>query len=423
MIEHTDNTVTDNRNSQSNRPGSGTRFHGSACLAGMMLCVLSMTGDLQGDEKSRAAGRVRLLMPPSIPAVAGLECSLYFNNVVLVPRLDILIVDVTCPKGRQQTERWTWTPTDADVGEHPLQIDIRDDANQVIASASTVVRVVAAAQAADRPLSLLCIGDSLTHASVYTQRLLDLCSSPPNPRLTLVGTHWPGDERGPNRHEGYGGWTARRFATHFTETARTGSYRERGSPFLYRRDDGTQTLDFTRYLQEVHPGQTLDAATIFLGPNDIFSFNDETIEGGIEDMLTHMDLLLEMIRRDSPTTQIGLMLPVPPAASQDSFGSNYASGQTRWQYQRNQHLLVERMLDRYASEGALKKYESRVHIIPTYVGLDCEHNYPAESVVVNARSDMTVLRQNNGVHPSSSGYAQIGDIVYAWLKSLPVPAP
>ena len=43
---------------------------------------------------------------------------------------------------------------------------------------------------------------------------------------------------GANRHEGYGGWTARRFATHFTGVARRGDYRKRGSPFLYKNADG-----------------------------------------------------------------------------------------------------------------------------------------------------------------------------------------
>lgn len=90
-------------------------------------------------------------------------------------------------------------------------------------------------------------------------------------------------------------------------------------------------------------------ASIFLGPNDIFSFDDDSIDPGIDDIRKHLDQLVTMIRDASPSTHIALLLPVPPAASQDAFGSNYASGQTRWQYRRNQHRLVERMLERYAS--------------------------------------------------------------------------
>ncbi|MBC7819537.1 MAG: hypothetical protein IAG10_21860 [Planctomycetaceae bacterium] len=362
---------------------------------------------------SKPVGSVRLLLPPSIPAVVGTECNVYFDNAVLVPNPANFVFDSVCSKGRQQVERWTWTPTEADVGEHSFQLDVRDGENRVIASAKTVVKVVAANRAEGQSLSVLCVGDSLTHSSTYTQRLLDRCGQPGQPKLTLIGSHWPGDKSGPNRHEGYGGWTAKRFATHFTETARTGNYAQRGSPFLYRGDDGKPALDFVRYCRDVNDGHTPDVVTIFLGPNDTFSFNDDTIETGIDDMLKHFDLLVEMIRKQSTSTKVAVLLPVPPAATQDAFGSNYASGQTRWQYKRNQHRLVERMLERYSGRES-----DQVHVVPTYLGLDCVHNYPTESVPANSATESKITRQSNGVHPAASGYYQIGDMLFAWLKGM-----
>ncbi len=35
---------------------------------------------------------------------------------------------------------------------------------------------------------------------------------------------------------------------------------------------------------------------------------------------------------------------------------------------------------------------------------------------VNSRSSVTVQRQSNGVHPGTSGYQQIGDALWAFLK-------
>ena len=145
----------------------------------------------------------------------------------------------------------------------------------------------------------------------------------------------------------------------------------------------------------------------------IFSFNDDTIAGGIDNMLIHYDKLIEMIPAASPSTRIGVMLPVPAAASQDAFGSNYAAGQTRWQYKRNQHALVEAMLKRYAGRSS-----TGISLIATHVNLDSVHNYPTETVTPNANSEEKIVRQNNGVHPSAAGYRQIGDSVYAWLMSL-----
>jgi lysophospholipase L1-like esterase len=327
-----------------------------------------------------------------------------------------VLFDVNCARGRQQSERWTWVPTAADIGSHPFELIVRDENNRRVVSASCTIDVVATNRGAAQPMTLLMIGDSLTHASVYPQRVVHLCENTGGPQLTLIGSHIP-EPSGPTmRHEGYGGWTAKRFATHYAETARTGEYAKRGSPFLYQAGNEPPRLDFAAYCQDVNAGGFPDIVSIFLGPNDIFSFDDETIDTGIDDILKHMDSLVTMIGDASPATRIALLLPVPPAASQDAFGANYANGQTRWQYRRNQHRLVERLMDRYANSAAEPVTARQVRLIPTHVCLDCVNNYPTEAVSPNALSDLKIVRQNNGVHPAASGYNQIGDMLFAWLK-------
>jgi hypothetical protein len=82
---------------------------------------------------------------------------------------------VICAKGRQQVDRWTLKPLVADVGVHDLTLEVRDQSHTVVARGKTRLRVVPADAGADGSLSLLLIGDSLTHASVYPQHLLQLC--------------------------------------------------------------------------------------------------------------------------------------------------------------------------------------------------------------------------------------------------------
>lgn len=375
-----------------------------------IVCFLLVVSAKADEVESQNA--LRLVLPPSIPAVVGEECNIYFDNVVLVPTVDVWIFDVVCNRGKQQSERWTWVPTKEDVGEHSLQIDIRDGLNKVVATAKTTIRVVGAESRSSEPITMLCIGDSLTQASVYTARLLELCGRPDNPKLALIGTHWPGNEAGPNRHEGYGGWTAKRFATHYNVHARMGNYKKRGSPFLYLNEEKKPVLSFVNYCHDVNADVFPDVVSIFLGPNDVFRYTDENLEAGIDDMLAHFDLLVAMIRSESPATNIAIMLPVPPASTQDAFGHNYRSGQTRWQYKRNQHRLVERMLTAYA-----KREGEKIHIVPTYVNLDCLRNYPTATVTASSVNDTKIVRQSNSVHPAASGYRQIGDSLYAWLKS------
>ncbi|MEX0727176.1 MAG: SGNH/GDSL hydrolase family protein, partial [Planctomycetaceae bacterium] len=344
-------------------------------------------------------GPVRLVLPPALYAVEGHETNVYFDNVTLTINPRNYAFDVHCPKGNHLEERWTFTPAAEDVGKHLFAIDVRNERNEIVARDDCELIVVPANAQAEKELTLLLIGDSLTHASVYSRHLLDLSLQPGQPELTLIGSHNPlGENDKDNRHEGYGGWTALRFVTHFTETARTGDYAQRGSPFLYVDENGEKKLDFKRYVQDVNEGNYPDIATIFLGPNDIFRYTDDDVDEGINLMLTHYDVLIEMLQSKRSLTKVAVMLPVPPAASQDAFGANYRTGQTRWQYKRNTHLLVEKMLERYAG-----REEEGIFIVPTYVNLDCEHNYPAGEAKWNAQADGKGTRLNNSVHPAASG--------------------
>lgn len=366
-------------------------------------------------------GDARLMLPPVIHALEGLEVNLYFDNAFLLLNPAAVAVDVNVKKGAQQTERWTWTPQADESGEYPLSLELRDSSNAVVARASSVVQVRSRAFAGSRetPLSLLVIGDSLTAASVYPARILELAKEDGLP-LHLVGTRGPGVEEGSEpgevRHEGYGGWTAERFATHFTGKARGGPYRECGSPFLYKTDPAnekeTPKLDFPRYIADTNEGIMPDYVTILLGCNDTFHATDETIEERIDVFERHMETLIAMIRESAPATRIGLVLPMPPAGSQDAFGANYGSGQTRWQYQRNRHRLVERMASAFSN-----REDGRIHLVPAHLNLDPVHGFPSVTVPANARSETQVGRLNNGVHPSAEGYRQIGDAIYAWVRS------
>jgi len=357
-------------------------------------------------------GPIRLVLPPDLYAVPGIETNVYFDNVMLAVNPANYTFDVICPRGRQQCRRWTYTPAVEDVGSCEFRLEVRDQLNALVASARSTLSVVPPDTGVGRAVSMLLVGDSLTHASVYSQHLLDLCAAPGNPKLTLIGSHNPEAQPEENRHEGYGGWTAKRFATHYTETARQGDYAKRGSPFIYLQADGSKKLDFARYCKDLNQGQVPDFVTIFLGPNDIFRATEETIEAEIDVMLEHYDMLIRMVHSTHKQTRVGVMLPAPPAGTQDAFGANYRCGQTRWQYKRNQHRLVERMLKRYG-----QREKDGIHLVPVHVNLDCLHNYPAQDVQWNAHTEATGRRLSNGVHPAPAGYQQIGDSLYAWLKA------
>lgn len=359
-----------------------------------------------------AQDELRLVMPPRVFAVPGIEANVYFDNISL-HRGERPVIDVDCPLGAQQQERWTCVPEAEQVGEHEMTLRLLTPQMTLIEEKATTVEVVDPTAGVGEELTVLCVGDSLTAASVYTRRLVELFGREGEPAVTLIGESGPADEPA-NRHEGYGGWTCASFATRWGEAdwaEQGGGLRRQRSPFVFEVD-GDHVLDFQRYLDANNSGEPPDFITVLLGCNDTFSAGEEQIEERIDAMFAHLEALLAAFRAAAPEAEIGLLTLVPPAAGQDAFAANYRCGQTRWQYRRTQHRVVEREYETYGG-----REDERLFLVPAHVSLDTVYGFPAVSRPANAHTTSEVRRMSNGVHPSAAGYRQIGDAVYCWLKS------
>ena len=381
------------------------RLNGLA-VAGLMLAAMACTAP----AAEQPANLCRLILSESVPAVVGHEISIYFDNVVLLPDSRQVFFDVTCAKGMQQEERWTLIPKEADVGDVALTLDVLDAESRIIASAKTIIRVAPADVGKGKEVRFLVVGDSLTEHSVYPEHILTLCKAPGNPSLTLLGTNHIAGFSPENRHEGYGGWTFKRFATFYSEERDPARYRSMCSPFVFM-EEGKPTLDFNRYIEEKCGGKAPDFVSVELGCNDIYGANEAGQQSAIDEALANADKLVAAILSAGPDIRLGLMMLTPPAASQDAFGNNGRCGQTRWQYRRNQHRFVEQLKQKYAG-----REKERIYLIPTYLSLDTRHGFPTDTMLANAHATETITRQSNAVHPSAVGYKQMGDSLYAWLK-------
>ena len=139
---------------------------------------------------------LRCILPADIYAVPGVEMNVYFDNIILHPHSELLLWDVDCNIGAQQDERWSCVPTDAQVGDHELTIKVISPDMQILHQAQTTVHVIDPTAGSDRPLSMLCVGDSLTAASQYTARLVQLFADDAAVGVTLIGEYGPGGDTG-----------------------------------------------------------------------------------------------------------------------------------------------------------------------------------------------------------------------------------
>jgi lysophospholipase L1-like esterase len=242
----------------------------------------------------------------------------------------------------------------------------------------------------------LIVGDSLTHATTYSNEIARLLSLPGNPNWIMLGTHKPPKAVNGVAHEGYGGWTWQRFASHYEPNA-DGTYRKRSSPFVYPGVDGKPVLDPKRYFDEQCNGQRPDYVAFLLGINDCFSVNSDdpaAIDARIDAMLGHADTLLTAFREAAPEAELGICLTTPPNSREEGFQANYKGRYHRWGWKRIQHRLVRREIRHFGD-----RQSERLFVVPTQLNLDPTDGYPA----------------NNGVHPNDAGYRQIGASIYSWL--------
>lgn len=192
-----------------------------------LVAALSVTGLAQGGRNGDDfPGQVRLVLPKVIYAVPGVETNIYFDNVVLVVNPANYIFDVTCDRGFQYDDRWTYTPDAEDIGHHPIKIEVRNEANAVIARARSTVRVARPQAGGDRTFTFLAIGDSHLQKDVYMHQILDLSKVDSHFKVTLIGSRGKGNKPPSDdlRHEGYNGWTAEAFVTRVRPKPRTGNY-------------------------------------------------------------------------------------------------------------------------------------------------------------------------------------------------------
>lgn len=413
-----------------------------------------------------------LVTPPAVYGLEGQECNVYLDNLMLVDFRDYeFSVRAAEAVSKSQEERWTWVPAGA-LTSGNLSITCRRRFDGVQLVAKTIAQRAAAASAGSGlNKKVLVIGDSLVNAGTITQTLVDL-AGPDVMDITLLGTRGSGA----NKNEGRGGYTINDYATagrtyyDFTVSGVTvppalnaAEYTNNGSTFRVQEvslsggagtircslvsgsgtrsgstltksngaaGDATITfsasaavsgnpwwiggaLDFAGYLT-ANSIAVPDWVIIQLGTNDAFG---QTTDAGVVSLasseLTKLDALIANIKAAGANVKVALALIPPPSSSQDSFGANYNTSYDKWRVKRNYAIWTREMIAKYTGLEA-----SRTYLIPSGMSVDTVNNYPREAAApVNSRNTaVQVQRQSNSVHPATSGYQQIADAWWAFLK-------
>lgn len=318
------------------------------------------------------------VFPPVIHLAEGVEARIYYDNVVQIP--ESYSLEIECPVGIIGEDAWSFTPASGDEGLYRFAMTLRDEKDGVVAAAETILAVIRQS-ARTQPLRLMAIGDSLTAPGHY-QQTLALRMTNAGIAFETLGTV----SNGGFNYEGYGGNTFQRYLE--------GPYYFR-SPFVYS-DTG---FDPERYFIENTFGGVPTLYLIFLGINDTFSGSNGTDaqqETRLNEVMVWATTFIEGMRAAAPGSDVGIVLT--PAGSADQAAYDAAYGERvytvdKWQAMRLK--LVARTIEAFGN-----REDEGIFLVPVSVGIDRFNDYSS----------------TDPLHPDSSGYEKIGDMIFTWLN-------
>ena len=341
-----------------------------------------------------------LNLPSKLYALVGEELNIYFDNLVDGHDTDY-VFNVDCGVGRQLERCYRVEPTEA--GTYTLSISATNREGVTVRKNSTLyVADTSAGSGVTR--SLIVLGDSTTNNSIAVTKLNT------NYATDVMGLETIGTRgRDANMHEGRSGWTFRAYFTVQTDSGAPDVF----NPFF---NPETETFDAAYYFANSGIKKP-DWFFINLGINDTFGYTlDSILEGVIDGLNSMCDSMIASIKEASPNTKIGVVLTIPPNYSQDAFGKAYKCGQTRARYKHNNVIWVDNQIRRYEN-----REEEGIYLIPIHTNLDTKYNMGMETNYHNKRNTTMTYESpitNGGVHPVDSGYWQIADVYWFFLKNM-----
>lgn len=328
-----------------------------------------------------------MLLPKKIYTLLGKEMNIYLDNIFNSEDIKDFYINVNSGMTglKLQNERLNIVPTAA--GNNNADFILTKNKTTLKTLSTSIITKDGATVGAGLSKKCLFIGESTTEQLYYLQELKNLFDNDPaGMRIQLLGTRGTA----PILHEGRSGWSYTDYTTLANKSGVTNAFW-----------DGTQ-FNFSNYM-------TTSGLAV---PNYVFICLG--INGAGTDMATvqaKYDIMVNSIKAYNSNIKIGIMVTIPPAYTQDGFGKQTGLGAKRVGQKPYAFSVAKQLLTGY--EG---RESENIYIVPTNVNLDTINNFPTEIVAANSRTTNTIVRQTDHVHPASSGYYQISDTLYYFMK-------
>jgi hypothetical protein len=357
------------------------------------------------DEDCDGLDDIYLHLPPHIYTVVGQEFEFYFRNVILSTHPnDYRFVVTTTLGGTSNLEKWVFTPTLGQVGEHDFAIRVSSPSGQILKTATCRLRVSPNGTVPDMtPKKLMLWGHSFIDQGYMPFYLDSIIGKGNNPPVSFHGKRGNWVDNNKTRFEAVGG------------SAWLLYYNTPQSPFFY----GGQ-LNMRSYFDEIcGAGQNPDWIVIHLDVNDyLFTGSlDAVTMQQIDDYYnliytTRTAPMMAALKAAAPNAKIAISYTPMPNSRQAAFTNTFGSASIlankyRWQ------KIVSRLLFRNTQYFGGRENEN-IYLLPIHLDLDDVNDYGATDPV-HPVVNVAVLGER-------SGYREIAKSTYAWLKYIQNPS-
>ena len=383
------------------------RFQNCKIMVGILLLEMVLGALVaQSQAQNIPATDLAPLLPPVIYAVQGVPLTVYYDNLILADEeTKVIGFTAECELGHKGDRSWVIETKDAKPGVYSFKLSARTSTGKLHQATSRIV--LSAPMSQQRSLRMLIVGDSLTDATWYPNRIATLLEENGQTDWSMIGTRKKWNALPNVQHEGYGGRAWPWFVRHH-EAEPDIKANKFSSPFVFNQAENKPALDVDRYLEKHADGKKLDVITILLGINDCFTASRDPEKLTAEKlrwMFENAGRLVAEFRKVCPDAKIGICITPPSNSREAAFVANYKDNYPHQGWQ-----LVLRELQQAQIKRFRDRERENIYLIPIELHVDATAGFP----------------DDNAVHPNKLGYNQIGDAIYSWMAamtaSLPEPA-
>ncbi len=371
------------------------------------------------------------------------EYNIYFKNILL-PYNEKWDIQIKCKYGQNLGDCWRLSDYTESDDEFEFELIVYSEYGKKICSKKS--KIIMSERSENIRTKLMFIGDSMTYSQKYVEHIFTSLRG-----IETVGMRSLNDNI---MQEGRGGWsydqyfnswyeqfglspflfpknimgkeyygnkdfadivndknavTYQYYGYNFGEikdgqyyTSCNKLYRKNGNESELIADNPEFEFDFLKYLERFDLKKP-DIVSLLMGANDLQICPYEESENRIAKYIDNTEKIINEIHRADKKIKIIINMPVS-GAEQYCWGTQLGCTGSEKMYRFN--IM-------HASDCILKKFDNRqkenIYVSPMNACIDPVNGFPYTYVKANKYTEEMVKKQSNWVHPSLSGYCQMGD--------------